>query len=228
MSASENILHAAGLAKSYQSGRGQLEVLHDCSLTLAKHERVAIIGQSGVGKSTLLHLLAGLDRADRGSIRFGERRLDAMGEAELAAYRNQHVGMVFQFYHLLPEFTALENVMMPILIGRDISTAQHRAADLLEEVGLGERRHHFPSQMSGGERQRVAIARALASDPEILLADEPTGNLDHENGLRVMDIFAGLHERHRTAMVLVTHNPELVIGFDRVLNMEPGGHLAAA
>lgn len=228
MSAAENILHAAGLAKAYKSGRGQLEVLHDCSLTLARHERVAIVGQSGVGKSTLLHLLAGLDRADSGSIRFGERRLDAMGEAELAAYRNQHVGMVFQFYHLLPEFTARENVMMPLLIGRAPDAAGRRAAELLEEVGLADRGHHYPSQLSGGERQRVAIARALARGPEILLADEPTGNLDHENGLRVMDIFAGVHERHRTAMVLVTHNPELVVGFDRVLNMEPGGRLAAA
>jgi len=219
------ILSAAGLDKSYQSGTVELNVLRECSFALAANERVAIVGQSGVGKSTLLHLLAGLDRADRGTIRFGDRDVHAMGETELARFRNRHIGMVFQFYHLLPEFTARENVMMPLLIAGEASGAPARADELLAEVGLDERGHHFPSELSGGERQRVAIARALARAPEVVLADEPTGNLDLENGRRVMDVFERLHARHQTAMVLVTHNQELVTGFDRVLRMGPGGQL---
>jgi len=222
------ILSAVGLGKRYRTGSEELEVLHECSFALAAHERVAIVGQSGVGKSTLLHLLAGLDRADAGTIHFGERDVHSMSDPELASFRNRHVGMVFQFYHLLPEFTARENVMMPLLIAGEPEEAADRADGLLDEVGLAERAHHFPSELSGGERQRVALARALARSPEVVLADEPTGNLDHENGLRVMEVFARIHERHRTAMVLVTHNPELVEGFDRVLRMGPGGHLEAA
>jgi lipoprotein-releasing system ATP-binding protein len=227
MSGVAPVLSAVGLDKSYRSGAGQLEVLSACSFDLEPHERVAIIGQSGVGKSTLLHLLAGLDRADAGTIRFGERELQGMSEADLASYRNQNVGMVFQFYHLLPEFTARENVMMPLLIGGRAATAVARAEQLLVEVGLGDRRDHFPSQLSGGERQRVAIARALARDPQVVLADEPTGNLDLDNGRRVMEVFERIHDKHRTAMVLVTHNPELVDGFDRVLRMAPRGQLEA-
>jgi lipoprotein-releasing system ATP-binding protein len=228
MMGAASILSAAGLGKSYRSGSNRLEVLHDCSFSLAAHERVAIVGQSGVGKSTLLHLLAGLDRADTGTIRFGDRDVHAMSEVELAGFRNRHVGMVFQFYHLLPEFTARENVMMPLLIGGRFAAAGARADELLDEVGLADRGHHFPPELSGGERQRVALARALAQAPAVVLADEPTGNLDHENGMRVMDVFARIHERHRTAMVLVTHNPELVAGFDRVLRMGPGGQLETA
>jgi len=219
------ILSAVALEKSYHSGSVELDVLRECSFALAEHERVAIVGQSGVGKSTLLHLLAGLDRADSGAIRFGDREVHAMGERELAAFRNRHIGMVFQFYHLLPEFTARENVMMPLLIADEAERAPARADELLVEVGLQDRGHHFPSELSGGERQRVAIARALARGPEVVLADEPTGNLDHENGLRVMEVFERMHATHRTAMVLVTHNQELVTGFDRVLRMRPGGQL---
>ncbi len=219
------LLTASGVNKSYSSGAGDLQVLRDCSFELQARERVAIVGQSGIGKSTLLHILAGLDRADSGAIAFADRQLNSMSEIELASYRNRHVGMVFQFYHLLPEFTAHENVMMPLLIGRHAPAAAARANDLLAEVGLQSREHHFPSQLSGGERQRVAIARALARDPDVVLADEPTGNLDYENGHRVMEIFERIHTNHDTAMVLVTHNPELVSGFDRVLRMGPGGQL---
>ncbi len=219
------ILSAVDLDKSYHSGSAELVVLRECSFALANNERVAIVGQSGVGKSTLLHLLAGLDRADSGEIRFGDRDVHAMGEIDLARFRNRHIGMVFQFYHLLPEFSARENVMMPLLIAGEATGAPARADELLAEVGLEERGHHFPSELSGGERQRVAIARALARGPEVVLADEPTGNLDHENGLRVMEVFERVHARHQTAMVLVTHNQELVSGFDRVLRMGPGGQL---
>ncbi len=221
----EEILCVEGLRKSYRSGTRELEVLTDCDLRVSVGERIAVIGQSGVGKSTLLHLLAGLDRPDRGSIRFRGRELRSLSEPDMAAFRGRYVGLVFQFYHLLPEFSALENVMMPLLIGGDASTAPAVAASLLADVGLADRAHHFPSELSGGERQRVAIARALARQPELLLADEPTGNLDHDNGMRVLDIFFHLHERHGNAMVLVTHNPELVTDFDRVLVMEPGGRL---
>jgi lipoprotein-releasing system ATP-binding protein len=224
---SSPILSAVALDKSYHTGSVELHVLRDCSFALAANERVAIVGQSGVGKSTLLHLLAGLDRADRGAIRFGDRDVHAMGETELARFRNRHIGMVFQFYHLLPEFTARENVMMPLLIAGEAEIAPERADELLAEVGLEERSHHFPAELSGGERQRVAIARALARAPEVVLADEPTGNLDLENGRRVMEVFEGVHARHQTAMVLVTHNQELVTGFDRVLRMGPGGQLQA-
>lgn len=219
------ILSAVALDKSYHSGSVELNVLRECSFSLAEHERVAIVGQSGVGKSTLLHLLAGLDRADRGSISFGDREVHSMSEVELARFRNRHIGMVFQFYHLLPEFTARENVMMPLLIAREAALAPARADELLAEVGLEDRGHHFPAELSGGERQRVAIARALARGPEVVLADEPTGNLDYENGCRVMEVFERMHARHQTAMVLVTHNQQLVTGFDRVLRMGPGGQL---
>lgn len=222
---SEALLSADSLRKSYPSGNRTLTVLDGASLTIRPGERLAVIGPSGVGKSTLLHLLAGLDRPDDGTLRFRGRDLTEMDEDELATFRNAHVGMVFQFYHLLAEFSALENVMMPMLIARRPAGASERAADLLAQVGLAERAHHFPSELSGGERQRVAFARALAMEPEVLLADEPTGNLDHETGLQVMGVFDTLHEIHGTATVMVTHNPELASGFDRVLVMEPGGRL---
>jgi lipoprotein-releasing system ATP-binding protein len=148
-----------------------------------------------------------------------------MSERELAAYRNHEVGFVFQFFQLLPEFTALENVMMPLLVGRERHGVRERAADLLEQVGLEARGHHYPSQLSGGERQRVAIARALVRDPSLVLADEPTGNLDVDTGLRVMEVFARVQEERGAAIVMATHNAALVGGFDRVLQMQPGGRL---
>ncbi len=222
---SEPLLTAVDVHKSYRSGADRLEVLIGSNLEVAVAERVAIVGQSGVGKSTLLHLLAGLDRPDSGSINYRGRALQELEPSELAGFRNRHVGMVFQFYHLLPEFTAAENVMMPMLIGGRADEAVDRAATLLEEVGLADRAHHFPSELSGGEQQRVAFARALACAPGLLLADEPTGNLDQESGERVMEVFVRLHAAHQMAMVMVTHNPDLVVDFDRVLVMEPGGHL---
>lgn len=223
---SGEILQALGLGKAYPSGTGSLEVLRDCSLAVAPGERVAIVGPSGVGKSTLLHLLAGLDRPDTGRLLFRDRDLAAMTEAELASYRSANVGMVFQFYHLLSELTALENVMLPLLIGSRRAAAIERASFLLSEAGLEDRSNHFPSELSGGERQRVAIARALACEPALLLADEPTGNLDVGNGVRIMQLFGQMHSAHGMAMVMVTHNPDLVADFDRVLQMGPGGKMS--
>jgi lipoprotein-releasing system ATP-binding protein len=225
MHRAEEFLSVEGVTKGYRSGERRLEVLSACDLQVAAGERIAIIGQSGVGKSTLLHLLAGLDRPDSGSVRFRGRELDLLSEPDLAVFRGRHVGLVFQFYHLLPEFSALENIMMPALIGGIVDGAYERAAGLLADVGLADRADHFPSELSGGERQRVAIARALIREPELILADEPTGNLDLENGRRVLEIFFQLNERLGNAMILVTHNPELVADFDRVMTMESGGRL---
>ena len=225
MHSAAEFLSIENIVKSYDSGGRQLAVLSGCDLQVAAGERIAIIGQSGVGKSTLLHLLAGLDRPNSGSIRFCGRELHSLSEPDLATFRGRHVGLVFQFYHLLPEFTAIENVMMPLLVSGKLHSPSARAASLLADVGLSDRAHHFPSQLSGGERQRVAIARALIREPAILLADEPTGNLDRSNGMRVLEIFLRLHKRHGNAMILVTHNPELAASFDRILVMEPGGRL---
>ncbi|MFQ5742356.1 MAG: ABC transporter ATP-binding protein [Acidobacteriota bacterium] len=219
------LVSVAGLTKSYLSGDSVLRVLDGTNLSVVAGERLAVLGASGVGKTTLLHLLGGLDRPDAGTITFRGRCLAELKEEELAVFRNVEIGFVFQFYQLLPEFTALENVMMPLLIGRETRSAKHRGMELLEEVGLEERGHHFPTELSGGERQRVAIARALAREPSLLLADEPTGNLDLDSGKNVMRIFGRIQRDHGAAIVMATHNPQLVMGFDRVLQMHSGGHL---
>jgi len=222
---SEMLVEVTDLVKTYPSGEKVLRVLDGTQLSIAAGERVAVLGASGVGKSTLLHLLGGLDRPDSGSIAFRGQSIAELAEDALAGYRNAEVGFVFQFFQLLPEFTALENVMMPMLIGRQVAKARRRASELLGEVGLAERSHHFPGQLSGGERQRVAIARALSRDPSLLLADEPTGNLDIATGMRVMELFSQVQGEHGAAIVMATHNPALVEGFDRVLEMQPGGVL---
>jgi len=219
------VIEVRGLAKRYPSGDGVLDVLAATELTIHAGERVAVLGTSGVGKSTLLHLLGGLDRPDAGSIMFRGRSLAEMDEKELAGFRNREVGFVFQFFQLLPEFTALENVMMPLLVGRQLKAARSRARDLLAEVGIEERAHHYPSQLSGGERQRVAIARALVRRPSLVLADEPTGNLDLGTGVQVMSAFASVQQERGAAILMATHNAGLVKGFDRVLEMLPGGEL---
>ncbi len=222
---SEKLVEVTELVKTYPSGERILRVLDGTRLSIDAGERVAVLGASGVGKSTLLHLLGGLDRPDSGTIAFRGQSVAELTEDSLAGYRNAEVGFVFQFFQLLPEFTALENVMMPMLIGRDARGARRRASALLDEVGLGERSHHFPGQLSGGERQRVAIARALSRGPSLLLADEPTGNLDISTGMRVMELFSQVQGEHGAAIVMATHNPALVAGFDRVLEMQPGGTL---
>jgi lipoprotein-releasing system ATP-binding protein len=190
-------------------------------LEIHRAERVAIMGRSGSGKSTLLHLLGGLDRPDSGRIRVGDAELSSMTNDELARFRNHNVGFVFQFHHLLPEFTAEENVAMPGWIGRTPrNEALNKAASLLSELGLKARSRHFPNQLSGGEQQRVAIARALLTDPLLFLADEPTGNLDLETSGRVFDLMRECHRKRGLTSVIVTHNPELAARCDRVLEMK--------
>lgn len=222
MSASDAI-RAESLTKTYRSGNGQVVVFDELSLEVRRGERLAVIGESGAGKSTLLHLLGGLDRPNRGSIFTNGRDITALGDFELAKFRNEELGFVWQNPSLLPEFTALENVSMPLLIrGVTPAEAARVANARLEEVGLTERRHHRAGELSGGEQQRVGLARALAANPRILLADEPTGNLDFRTGERIVDLIAELHERHGLTSVFVTHNLAFAAGCDRVLELKKG------
>jgi len=216
-------LEVRGLAKSYPVGARTLQVLADLDLDVQPGEMVAVMGASGVGKSTLLHLLGGLDRADAGEVRIGAASLATQTDAELVAFRNRHVGFVFQFHHLLPEFDARENAEMPLRIARVPATeARPRAEALLRRVGLGDRLAHRPSMLSGGEQQRVAIARALVMEPDLLLADEPTGDLDESTA---ETLHALLREMHRSAgltSVIATHNPRLAAACDRTLELRGG------
>jgi lipoprotein-releasing system ATP-binding protein len=218
------VLEAEALSKTYVGGDGgQIIVLDAVDLRIARGEMVAVIGSSGAGKSTLLHLLGALDRPTSGRVLIDGRPLDGMDDDAVSALRNRTVGFVFQFHHLLREFTALENVMMPLRIaGADEADAQRRALALLERVGLGGRVHHRPGALSGGEQQRTAVARALAADPAVLLADEPSGNLDHHNSERLHELFTELAHELELGMVVVTHNRSLAARADRVLQLEDG------
>jgi lipoprotein-releasing system ATP-binding protein len=218
------VLEARGLVKSYRGGDGGLiTVLNGVDLTVARGEMVAVIGESGAGKSTLLHVLGALDRPSRGEVLLAGEPTEGRSDDELAVVRNRTVGFVFQFHHLLREFTALENVMMPLRIGGAApSAARSQAEQLLARVGLSGRMHHRPGELSGGEQQRAAVARALAVDPAILLADEPSGNLDHMNSERLHDLFAELARDLEIAMVVVTHNRSLAARADRTLLLEDG------
>jgi lipoprotein-releasing system ATP-binding protein len=212
-----------GLNKTYQGGAGRLHVLRDVDLDVRRGEMVAIVGASGVGKSTLLHLLGGLDRADSGSIRIGDTDLLSLTDSALVAFRNQHVGFVFQFHHLLPEFDARENVEMPMRIARlPLGEAHQRATELLTRVGLGDRVTHRPGMLSGGEQQRVAVSRALVMRPALLLADEPTGDLDEATGDTLHGLLREMHGEHGLTSVIATHNPRLAAACDRVLRLERG------
>jgi lipoprotein-releasing system ATP-binding protein len=205
-----NELRAEGVVQRFPMGDRQIEVLRGVDLSIRSGESIAIHGVSGVGKSTLLYILGGLERPTEGRVLYDERDLYAMDGPEIAHFRNRHLGFVFQFHHLLPEFTAEENVMMPCLIaGWPRPRARARALEMIESVGLQERRQHRPGKLSGGERQRIAIARALAPTPRLLLADEPTGNLDPETADEVMEVLLRLNEETGAALVLVTHNPKL-------------------
>jgi lipoprotein-releasing system ATP-binding protein len=216
-------VRAVGLTKTYQDGVRRVEVLRGVDFAVEPGEMVAVVGPSGSGKSTLLHLLGALDRPDVGTIEVGGQSLAGLSGARLAAFRNQTIGFVFQFHQLLPDFTALENVMLPGRIaGREPREVLDRARGLLLEVGLSERLDHFPNQLSGGERQRVALCRALALEPPLLLADEPTGNLDPESGETVFELLLSLQARHRTTGVLVTHNPEIARRCTRTLRLDGG------
>lgn len=215
-----SFLSVRNLAKTYHDTAAGVPVLEAFSLDVEKGEMLAVVGPSGVGKSTLLHLLGGLDRPDGGMVRVEDRELTALDNEGLARFRNRHVGFVFQFHHLLPEFTALENVAMPAWIGRmNRDEALQRAAILLAELGLTDRESHYPGQLSGGEQQRVAIARALVVEPSLLLADEPTGNLDTATSERVFALMREMHLKRNLTSVIVTHNRELASRCDRVLEM---------
>jgi lipoprotein-releasing system ATP-binding protein len=222
-------LSARAVSKTYLGGDGRpLHVLTAVDLDVRPGESVAIVGASGSGKSTLLHLLGGLDRPSAGEVWLGEDRLDRLGEEALARLRSQSVGFVFQFHHLLREFTALENVMMPQrIMGRSPTEARERARELLCRVGLEGRLEHTPAQLSGGEQQRVAVARALANEPLVLLADEPSGNLDPHTSDRLHELIFQVNRERGAAMVLVTHDHALAERADRLLRMEDG-HLVPA
>jgi len=212
-----------GLNKVYQLGTQRIHVLRDLELHVAFGEMVAIVGASGVGKSTLLHLIGGLDRADSGQIIVADTDLRALEDSALVQFRNRNVGFVFQFHHLMPEFDATENVEMPMRIARESGSAsRRRAVDLLTRVGLGERLKHRPSEMSGGEQQRVAVARSLAMKPALLLADEPTGDLDETTADSLHELLKAMHAEQGLTSIIATHNPRLAAACDRVFRLERG------
>jgi lipoprotein-releasing system ATP-binding protein len=211
------------LSRRYGSGATEVVVFEGLDLEISPGERLALVGESGAGKSTLLHLLGGLDRPTAGSIRYGDREITTLNDSDLAEFRNREVGFVWQTHYLLPEFTAEENVAMPLLVRGVIrSSALQTARERLGEVGLSARTHHRSGELSGGEQQRVVIARALAAGPRVLLADEPTGNLDYKTGDRVADLFDELHRIHRLTSVFVTHNLNFASRCDRILRLEHG------
>jgi lipoprotein-releasing system ATP-binding protein len=216
-------VEVSGLNKSYEVGLQRLHVLRDLELRVAQGEMVAVVGASGVGKSTLLHVLGGLDRADTGQIHVADTDLRSMSDSALVEFRNRNVGFVFQFHHLLPEFDAAENVEMPMRIARrPVKEARSRATELLGRVGLSERLEHRPGMLSGGEQQRVAVARALVMGPALLLADEPTGDLDERTADALHDLLREMHRERQLTSIIATHNPRLAAACDRVLRMEQG------
>jgi len=220
---SEPIVAVEALKKTFVHMGRPLDVLRGIDLTIAKGEVVAIVGSSGAGKSTLLHIMGTLDVPTKGRIKLDKNDVTGLSSAKLAAIRNKTIGFVFQFHHLLPEFSALENVMMPGLIqGRDHRQMQSAAMGLLDEVGLGHRATHRPGELSGGEQQRVALARALVLSPKLLLADEPTGNLDSKTGGQIQDLFFQMNERHGTTIIVVTHDLAFANTMPRVVTMKDG------
>ncbi len=218
------LVDVRGLRKAFpQGGGGRLQVLKGIDLTVDAGECLAVVGPSGAGKSTLLHILGALDRPTEGQVRFRGEEVFARSDPELAVFRNRHVGFVFQFHHLLPEFTALENVAMPARIaGVPREDALARAGALLADVGLAERVEHRPGELSGGEQQRVALARALVGEPALVLADEPTGNLDHRTGEAMHRLMLDRNRRTGVTLVVVTHNPELARAMDRIVTLADG------
>jgi lipoprotein-releasing system ATP-binding protein len=217
------MIEARSLTKIYKTPASQVVVFEDVNLEVHRGKLVSIVGPSGAGKSSLLHLLGGLDTPTRGEVFFKNENIFQWGPAELARFRNRHVGFVFQFHHLLPEFTAFENTMMPKLIrGDDRAATEATARQILERVGLGHRLDHKVGEISGGEQQRVAIARALVGGPELLLADEPTGNLDHRTGEHIFEIFRELHRERDLTSVIVTHNERIAVQCDEVWELDAG------
>jgi lipoprotein-releasing system ATP-binding protein len=221
-------VEAQQIVKSYVDAGRVLTVLRDLDVAVQAGEMLAIVGASGAGKSTLLHILGGLDRVEQGSVVVDGTNLTTMADADVVAFRNRHVGFVFQFHHLLPEFTALENVEMPMRIARaPRAEARERATSLLERVGLKERLTHRPGMLSGGEQQRVAVARALVMQPAVLLADEPTGDLDEQTAESLHQLLRDMHRSYGLTSIIATHNPRLASACDRVLRLE-GGRLQPA
>jgi len=217
------LLKCESISKTYREGSMETEVLKGVSFSMQKGELVSIIGTSGSGKSTLLHILGALDDATQGSVEFLSHNLASLSANKQAKIRNRHIGFVYQFHHLLSDFSALENVAMPLLIGGEkADVAKGKAAELLDKVGLSHRLQHRPSELSGGERQRVAIARALVNKPDLVLADEPTGNLDYKTAVAIYDLMRQLNQESGTAFLVVTHDGELASKMDRKLNMQDG------
>ncbi len=218
------VLEAQGVYKSFTDGKSHVDVIKGLSLQVHQGEFVSIVGSSGSGKSTLLHILGGLDLPTKGIVNLNGKRFDTLGEAERGFLRNEHLGFVYQFHHLLPEFTALENVAMPLMLRKDaeFKKVKKRAEYLLERVGLSHRLTHQPGELSGGERQRVALARALVTQPKLMLADEPTGNLDRKTAMSIFDLLRELREEFNMAMLIVTHDEQLAKSADRILHMQDG------
>lgn len=218
------ILQTENIIKSYQNTKKvKLEVLRSVNIEIERQKISVIVGASGAGKSTLLHIMGGLDRPDSGEVFFNNRNIFSLSDDKLAKFRNKNIGFIFQFHHLLPEFTAIENVAIPqMIMGKTLNPASKKAKELLDAVGMTERIHHKPAELSGGEQQRVAVARALANDPDLILADEPTGNLDSENSEAVHRILIDLRDKMGKTFIIVTHNPELVNLADKVYEIKDG------
>ncbi|MDG5765894.1 ABC transporter ATP-binding protein [Balneolales bacterium ANBcel1] len=223
MKKDELLLKATDIHKTYRGKTEPVQVLRGLDISIHRNDLAAIVGASGSGKSTLLHILGGLDRPDSGSIRFRDRELSSMDDETLAGFRNRNIGFVFQFHHLLPEFSALENVFMPGLIaGKSMAEIKQRAEYLLEETGLKDRIDHRPSELSGGEQQRVAVARALMNEPEIIMADEPTGNLDERNTEKLLALLMDLKQKEQSAIVLITHDHRIAHITPSVFHLQEG------
>jgi lipoprotein-releasing system ATP-binding protein len=216
-------LKTVELSKSYLSGQEELQVLRDVDLTVKKGEFITIVGVSGSGKTTLLNLLSALDRPTNGTVIYEDQDIFKLNDKDLAKFRNQEIGLIFQFHHLMPEFTAIENVMMPTLIARmDREESQNSAKKLLQIVGLEGREHHRPTELSGGEQQRVAVARALINNPKVILADEPTGNLDRKTGESIHDLICNLNREMNLTFIIVTHNESLAQRSDKTIRLTDG------